>query len=381
MSKDGFRILDSDMHIMEPPDLWQRYIDPFYRDRAPIGLIESVRDLRMVDPQGKPWGMPAVAPVQDVPGVGPGRKFLEDYARYQDHHDRGWTPEVQLEAMEKEGIDVAILYPTRGLHTLSRSDLDAPFAAALSRAYNDWLYDFCRPDPERMLGVAMISPFDVDDAVEETKRAVKELGFRGVFMRANIVTGRNWHDPYYDPLWSVLEELDVPMGFHESAAAGVPQVGEQFEPDFMLRHTYSHSVEQMMALGAMCAGGVLERHPKLRVAFLEGNSAWLPWLLWRLDEHWEMFADLYVPDTTLKPSEVFRRQGYTSVDSEEDVVKYAIDYVGNDNIVYSTDYPHIDAKYPYGADTFLKLPITDEDKRKILWDNCAAFYGVGVTVS
>jgi predicted TIM-barrel fold metal-dependent hydrolase len=121
----------------------------------------------------------------------------------------------------------------------------------------------------------MISPFDMDDAMAETERCVKERGFRGVFMRANVVNGRNWHDPYYDPLWTALEHLDAPIRFHESNSSAERQVGDLFEPSFMLRHTFSHPVEQMLALAAICGGGVLARHPRLRMAFLEGNCSWL----------------------------------------------------------------------------------------------------------
>ena len=159
-------------------------------------------------------------------------------------------------------------------------------------------------------------------------------------------------------------------------AADLAQVGDIFEPSFMLRHTFSHPVEQMLALAAICSGAVLERHPKLRVAFLEGNCSWLPWLLWRLDEHAEMFADVWSPELRLKPSDYFKRQCYVSVDSEEHPVKYVIDDMGSDNIVYSTDYPHVDAHFPHSSERFLQLPISDEDKRKILWDNCAAYYGL-----
>jgi uncharacterized protein len=374
VAKNGFRILDSDMHIMEPPDLWERYVDAEFRHLAPHGLNESVRDLRMLHPDGRPWGRPQ----QTLERPRPGKQFHKDQIRYRTQFEQGWSSEVQLDAMESEGIDVAALYPTRGLHTLAIPDLDAPLAAALARAYNNWLYDFCHADPARMLGIGMISPFDIKDAVSETRRCVLELGFRGVFIRANIMNGRNWHDPYYDDLWSTLEELNVPVGFHESASSAARQVGEQFEPDFMLRHTYSHPVEQMMALGSFCGGGVLERHPKLRAAFLEGNCSWLPWLLWRLDEHWEMFGDVWSPGLTMPPSDYFKRQCYVSVDSDERLVTQVIEVVGNDNIVYSTDFPHVDAKFPHSADTFLEMPLRDEDKRKILWDNCAAFYGATV---
>lgn len=109
---------------------------------------------------------------------------------------------------------IAVLYPSRGLFALTVPELDASLAAAIAQAYNDWLYDFCAPDRDRLLGAGMISPFDVEDAISESKRCVEALGFRSVFLRPNIVHDRNWHDPYYEPLWATLEELEVPLGFH-----------------------------------------------------------------------------------------------------------------------------------------------------------------------
>jgi predicted TIM-barrel fold metal-dependent hydrolase len=254
--------------------------------------------------------------------------------------------------------------------------LDPQFAAALARAYNNWLYDFCQADPGKMIGAGMISPFHIDDAVAETQRCVNELGFRAIFLRANIVNGRNWHDPFYEPLWSALESLDVPLGFHEANNSAARQAGEQFGYDFMLRHTFSHPVEQMYAVGSFCGGGILDRHPKLRVAFLEGNCGWLPFLLWRLDEHWELYGDQWAPELKNPPSYYFKRQCYASVECDEEPVKYAIDFLGNERLVFSTDFPHVDTKYPKAVERFLELPISEEDKRKILWDNCAAYYGM-----
>jgi predicted TIM-barrel fold metal-dependent hydrolase len=311
-----------------------------------------------------------------------GSSFRHDQERYTHYFEMGWSPQAHLEAMDVEGVDVALLYPSRGLRTVAEESMDPALAAALARAYNNWLYDYCQADPQRLIGVAMISPFDVDDAIAESRRAMRELGFRGVFLRANVVTGRNWYDPYYDPLWSTLEELDVPLGFHEAGGSGAPFAGELFD-SFMLRHAYSHPLEQMLALGAFCAAGVLERHPRLRVAFLEGNCSWLQWLLWRLDEHWELYGDEWPRSADMKmlPSEYFKRQTYLSVDCDETSVKYTIDAVGSSrNIVFSTDFPHSDARYPHSVDTFLELPIADQDKRNILWDNCAALYGMAVAV-
>lgn len=135
------------------------------------------------------------------------------------------APEAQLEAMDAEGIDVAVIYPTVGLFALALDDVDPDFAAAIARAYNNWLYDYCQADPERLLGSAMVAPHGVEGAVIEARRAVKDLGFRAVFMRPNPVAGRNWHDPYYDPLWSELESLRVPLGFHEGVGSLLPRWG------------------------------------------------------------------------------------------------------------------------------------------------------------
>ena len=369
MAKNGFRVLDSDMHIMEPPDLWPRYIDPEFRDRAPVGRTsENVRDLGVMWPQPNPGARRTAGTLHR------GHNYDRNQVTYRDHSERGWGPDVQLEAMGIEGIDVAVLYPSRGLSILTQPQMDPRFAAAIARAYNDWLHDFCKPDPHRLLGAGMISVHDINDAVAETRRAVEELGFRAVFVRSNIVNGKAWHDPYYEPLWDTLEELGIPLGFHEATGSASRQSGDQFEPNFMLRRVYAQPFEQMLGLGSFVAGGVLERHPELRIAFLEANCSWAPWLLWRLDEGYEREADIFVPELTMAPSEYFKRQCVVSIEPDETPAKYLIEEIGSSQLVFSTDYPHGDSRYPNAVDSFLELTLPDEDKRKILWDNCAGFY-------
>jgi uncharacterized protein len=373
MAKQGFKILDSDMHVMEPPDLWERYIDSKYRARAPRGITsDNVRDLRMVYPDGREWARKTTRQNRSDRG----QNFERNQEIYRLHAQRGWTAEVQLEAMDLEGIDVAVLYPTRGLRALVVDDMEPDFAAAIARAYNDWLYDFCQQDPERLIGAGMISPYAMHDAVEETRRCAQELGFRAVFLRANPLVNHQWHDGYYEPLWQALEEFGLSLGFHESTGTGKRHMGERLEPNLMLRRVYAQPMEQMLVLGSFCAGGVLARHPNLRVAFLEVNCSWLPWLLWRLDEGWQREGDVWAPDLTSLPSDYFKRQCVVSVEPDEVTAKYVIDHIGSNTIVFSTDYPHGDSKYPEAVDHFLQLPLANDAKRKILWDNCAAYYAM-----
>jgi uncharacterized protein len=324
VAKQGFKVFDSDMHIMEPPDLWQRYIAPEFREIAPVGRTsQNVRDLGMFFPTDPP---PAAPRRGGTPFRG--RNFDRNQELYRDHSERGWAPDCQLEAMDREGIDVAVLFPTRGLSMLTRPNMDPRFANAIARAYNDWLHDFCQVSPERLLGAGMVSVYDVEDAVAETKRVVKDFGFRSIFLRANIVNGRNWYDPYYEPLWNTLEELEIPVGFHEATGSQSQQTGDNFEhldiPNFGIRRIYSQPMENMLAVGAFLCGGILARHPKLKVAFLEANCSWVPWLIWRADEAYEREGDVFMADLDEPPSEYFKRQCWVSVEPDETPARFTI---------------------------------------------------------
>jgi predicted TIM-barrel fold metal-dependent hydrolase len=164
--------------------------------------------------------------------------------------------------------------------------------------------------------------------------------------------------------------------FHEGGLVYLPQVGGRF-PQVMLHHTCTHPMEMMLAAVDIIGGGVLARFPELRVGFLEGNCSWVPFLLWRLDEHYEWRREWDAPNFTMTPTEYFKRQCFVSVDCDEEPAKYTVDWIGEGNIVFSTDYPHADAKYPEASERFLKLPLSDSAKRKIMWDNCAKLYGIG----
>ncbi len=365
MAKNGYKVLDSDMHIMEPEDLWLRYIDAEFKDRAPRGVTRWPGDL-VIEMEGHRMG--------DDPEDWGQTRFEQLRKDYEHSIASNWDSASQLQAMDNEGIDVAVMYPSRGLFTLAVDGLDPAFGAAIARAYNDWLYEFCSYSPDRMLGAAMVSPFDVESAVSEARRGVEELGFKAVFMRPNIVNERNWHNPYYDPLWAEIERLNVPLGFHEGTWTAIPQVGDRFET-FMMRHTCTHPMEMMLAAVSFIGGGILERFPSLQVGFLEANCSWAPWLVWRLNEHYELSGRFESPELKLEPVDYFKRQCYVSVEADEEPVKFVEESGLADSVVFSTDYPHSDSAYPKSIDTFLEMPLSEESKRKILWDNCARMYG------
>ena len=373
MARNGMKVMDSDMHIIEPPDLWERYIDPKYRDRAPKGR-PGHENPSVLEIDGRVYPKSAAKTTGDYAGSYQ-EMYGSLYERYKHAIEAGYDAPSQLIGMDNEGIDVAVLFPTRGLYALASNDIDPGFAAAIARAYNDWLADFCSTDKNRLLGSAMVTPHDVDAAVAETRRMVTEHGFKSIFMRPNPVGGRNWSDPYYDPLWREAESHGIAVGFHEGGDVDLPQPGQRFN-NSMMRHTCTHPMAMMLAAVDMIGGGVCERFPKLRIAFLEGNCSWAPFLFWRLDEHHEWRHEWEGQELKLKPSEYFKRQCYLSIECDEEPARHTVDALGDGNIVFSTDYPHADSKYPESVNRFFDLPLSESAQRNIMWDNCARLYDI-----
>ena len=376
MAKAGFKILDSDMHVMEPPDLWQQYIDPAYRDRAPRfkgdPLSHGFTNRWMVEGKVFPAHSETQARTESLRG-----RHEEITDRFAEARAQKFDARSQLKALDTEGIDVAVLFRTFGAHVIALDGMDGDLALAICQAFNNWLRDFCSADPSRLKGTAQMPMQDVEKAVLEARRAVKELGLSALVLPSNPVNRRPWYDPYYEPLWAEAEDLGVPVCFHGIHGAYQEHIGNRFLDSFVVAHAATHPMELMLDVAGMVCGGALERHPNLRVGFLEGNCSWLSWWLWRLDEEWEKFGPWEKVKLSGKPTDYFKRQGFVSVDVDEYLAAHVIDQLGDDNLVLSTDYPHHDSSYPHALDIFLAMEgFSQETRRKILWDNCARLYGL-----
>ena len=287
--------------------------------------------------------------------------------------------------MDAEGLDLAVLYPSRGLFVLGLDSveqigadgLEPEYATAIARAYNDWMKDFCDVAPDRMYGAGMVAPHDVDGAVIEARRCVEELGFKAIFLAPATVNRRPWHHAAYDPLWAEIQRLDVPIAFHGGGQTYLtPDFSLEVLDPLMLWHTFSQPLGIQFVTACLCGGGVLERFPDLRVALLEGNCSWAPWFLYRLDEHYEWTGWYEAPDLTMKPSDYFRRNCWISVEADEETVPHFVEKFGDERLIFSTDYPHGDSKFPHAVDAFEKLPMSDDAKARAVSTNWADLYKI-----
>ena len=358
--------IDSDAHVIEPPDLWTRYMDRKWGDRIPQQLVPGSVPMRIDNEVVPPNGYLS-SPIGAT--VNP---------KYRKAKELGFGARSHLNSMVEEGIDMSVLFPTAGLIVTGAARAGADLMTAAASAYNNWLSDLCSEGQGRLHGVGMLDLRDIKGACAEAIRCVDKHRFVGFFVRPNPVDGKQFYDPEYEPLWSVLEELQVPICFHEGALVALPQIGpDRFGDKINLWHMATHVMENQLAMVSMVLGGVCERHPKLRCGFMECGAGWLPYWMWRMDEHAETALRVSGKEVNLplSPTEYVKRQCYVSADTEEYPAIHAMDVMDGRNVLWASDYPHADAKYPNALRTVSKLPGIEQHLERVLSVTPLEFFG------
>jgi len=221
----------------------------------------------------------------------------------------------------------------------------------------------------------MLPVHDVHLACRELLRCVRELGAIGSFIRPNLVNGHYWHSNYWDPLYTLHEELGVTWGFHEGTGAWNSHMNVLYGENRFYRHVASHWIEMQQALIAMIIGGVFEFHPKLRVGFLEAQNSWVPGILSRIEWDYPQYRDTHAPYLGLTPKEYFRRNCWAAVEGSEPEIEATAGLIGADRMCVSTDYPHFDSNFPNVSENVLKS-CARETAAQILMGG-AHLYGLG----
>ena len=337
----GLRILDADAHVIEPASVFAAWAEPG------TALLQ----------------LPASTP----------RMPCGDLAVLADQFSHGFDAASYLRAMDAQGIDAVVLYPSMGLFVPFQASLSSRQSADACRSYNEWIADYCSHAPDRLSALGIVPLSSVDDAVAVAGQAAS-LDLLGVMVRPNHLYGRNLGDRFYDPLYDLLSGSDLVLSVHEGLGVQGPTLGDRFTT-FTERHACSHPMEQMAAMLSLMVEGALERHPQLRVAFLESGTGWLPYWLHRLDEHREWMATSECAAMSCSATEYFLRQCVISTDPEDRLFPSTLAVVGADHMVWASDFPHPDAIFPTAVDAFLETA-ADLDMREVLWDTPLSFYGL-----
>lgn len=360
---ETLRTIDADGHVEEAHIDWRARLPQQYRAMAPERRPGKDGHVRLFI-EGKAWPKPT------GPALGVGGPYSRPHPRRAGMTD----PRARLSDMDSEGIEIGVLFG--GSFGGSIPALEASgLAIALARARNSWLAEYCSENPARLKGVAVLPLQDIAAAAAELKRAVTELGFVGAALLPNL-RGRHPGDPYFFPLYDEAERLNVPicvhmfLGRYGSEATGTPRFDR-----FFYSHLFGHVFEQMIALSVIIGEGVLDRFARLRFVFLEAGCGWLPYWFYRLDEHEEVLG-AQVPALKAKPSSLLGRgQLFFSCEPDETELSRVVEVVGDDCIVFASDYSHFDSHFPGAAEPIVKHPkLSEQSKQKILVDNAKRLY-------
>ena len=342
MTANSRGYVDADGHIIDKEQDYLRYLEEPYNRRFRVG--------------------------------GGGFDSFDRYILGTVGRPQGLNAQQWLDVLDKGGVETTVLYPTTGLGVGFIREAD--FAVAFCRAYNNFVSEeFVKFSP-RIRAVALLPLQDPAESAKELRRAVRELKLVGGMLAADgpYLLGK----PEFRPIYQEADQLGTMLAIHATGSLRGRGMDEWLFDRFIQAHTISHSYAQMRQMTSIVFEGVPEEFPNLRIAFLEAGCTWVPYWMDRMDEEYEIRGKVEAPDLSKKPSEYILGENiYVSCEPEERLLPETLKLLGDDTIVFASDYPHWDGTFP---DSLFELEaredLTQLQKAKILERNPKTLYGL-----
>ena len=385
MLNNDMLVVDADSHWSEPADLFTKLAPPKYKDRVP--RVEVIDGQTMWVMDGHPIGRFSAAAVIDREGHKESSDLALNHWKHEQVHVGAWDPVVRLEVMDESGIDAQVIFP--GTIGLGGQDLGLIEDRALCRMaveiYNDGMAEIQATSNNRLLPMPLMPAWDIDLCIAEAER-VAGLGMRGVNMTSDPqdlgapdLANRAW-----DPFWEVVSGLQLPVHFHIGASVtAMTFYGSYPWP--------SHPMNTQLAIGGtllfignarvvtnVILSGMFDRHPDLKMVSVESGVGWIPFILETLDYEMSENAPEELAELHKPPSEYFRSNLYATFwfENNRNKLPDLIEAVGEDSILFETDFPHPTCLYPKPLESVAKkmatLPL--ETQRKIYGENARKLY-------
>lgn len=323
-------LFSADSHVIEPGDLWLRGLPRAFQDRAPA--------------------------------------FQRDRAH------GGTDKNERVNEMTVDGVSGEVLYPSDGLKVLSLDDPELEEACA--RVYNDWIIDYCQAAPDRLVGAAILSVYNIEHAVQELERC-RKAGLRGAVIWQVPPDELPFTSHHYEPLWAAAQDLEVPISLHILSGHGyMKNLSNGQTEEERNRNTVNRKLSLAMdSLQDIIFSGVLERFPRLKIVMVENEIGWIPFVL----EQWDFYHAFKHGDARrtlrLLPSEYFHRQVYATFFNDS-VGARLLSWWGVDNCMWSTDFPHNNTTWPRSREVVARdlgdLPA--DARAKLVRENVASLY-------
>jgi predicted TIM-barrel fold metal-dependent hydrolase len=365
------RIISADDHVNPPPTMYAERVPAEWRERMPRVERRGERDMLVFEGSERPFTL-----LEGAAGVA--SKDVQLLARTPSEGRRGgWDPHARIADMDLDGVDAQVLFGSGAGGGVAIRSLERPLQRVMMRAYNEWLAEFCRPYPQRLIGIGEIPIWDLDIALQEVQRCA-QLGLRGVLIPAvpayveSPPEDRSYLDPHYERLWSALEDLGLPIHFH----LGTRPVSRGIDQNLMVQISVNKSA-MSEPIATFIFAGILQRHPGLKLVSVESGIGWMAFLIPWMDHVFERHRYHTRSPLTEPPGFYFHRQVLgTFIDDVVGVRNR--DIIGVDNIMWSSDYPHVNSSWPESRQYIEKHfgDVPADERRKMVGGNAARLYGL-----
>ena len=368
-------IISSDSHVFEPPDLWTTRIDQAFRERAPrMQRVGNADHIVIEDGQM----LAGIGLISNAGARFEAPETISDHARFEDVHRGGYDPGQHMVDMKTDGIAGEVLYPSQGLFYFKVPD--SQLMSAIFRTYNDWVAEFCQADPQRLKAIAMINLDDLQEGIRELERTAK-MGLVGAMISEYPPEARRYNQPEYEPFWAAAQDLNIPLSLHTATKREGKPTGSYART---LNDASRRATKAFLPAISMCDmifSGVFERYPKLKLAIVEFELSWAPYVLTNMDyayreRHEEAF---YRFQDNMLPSDFYYRNVLLSF--QEDGIGIRLrDVIGVDNMMWGSDYPHSESTFPRSREVLSQIltGVPDDEQAKIVGLNAARLYDFDV---
>ncbi|CAB4985150.1 MAG: amidohydrolase family protein [Actinobacteria bacterium] len=377
-------LISADSHVVEPHDLWVEALPASLTDQAPRAVQDPSNHHWYFEMPGHARGVDlTLSRTAGISNADVGARLAADPSAWIGARG-GHDPHERLRDLWADGVHADVLYPTAGLSLLQLDD--ASFQAACLRVYNDWLADFCKTDPDRLLGIALLPLWDIDEGVRELERA-KALGLRGGLFWTSPPAdrGHSFFTAHYEKLWAAAAALEMPLSIHILAGHrtknSVAKFGKSIEDTFYFGFESRDEVQRSIV--ELIAAGVFQRHPKLNIVAAEAGIDYAARLERRIDSTFGRFLSLMETPLTEKPSHYFRNNVWCTYIADP-VGLNNLRFTGADHFMWSNDYPHGSATWPRSNESVSQeceeFGIDADTRDKLTWKNVARLYDIDLDV-
>ena len=361
-----YRLISGDSHVNEPPDLWTKRVPAAMRDRAPRMDDFGTYDAWIVEGIKEPikFGWTSCA------GLEPEQMKAE--AKFEEIRRGGWDPAARVKEQDRDGVDAEVMYPSP-IHAIAMvAHPDEAWHLAMVRAYNDWLSEYVSYAPERFGGMALMpNRGGAKATIAELDRVLDRPGIRGALMGA-YPNGTTVIQPEDDPVWAYLAERGVTLTVHVALTQTIPAVVKSKLPG------YGRFFDAPNRMIEMVFSGMFDRCPTLDVFFAEVDFGWVPYVKEQIDNNFNRLNAVQKFGLKQLPSHYIERHFHFGYMTDTFGLKHK-EYVGAERILWSSDYPHISADWPFSWRTIQSSlsGASAEEREMILHGNAERLFGFG----